>query len=210
MQRYYLEAESPFARFHSHLEPGCLDYLGTRCRLRVVPNISRLASAFRSCALPVIYLRLCGEAEDRSDLQRTFLEVHRQAESQGFPGLYPLISDPFSEVIPALTPEPQDMTFCKTTYSAFTSAPAFEEFLSRSGIETLVFTGLATSQCVETTARDAADRDFRIIHVDDAQADYSETSHRASLYSSQGVCGGQVRDTAPLLEQLRDGGEGVS
>jgi len=41
--------------------------------------------------------------------------------------------------------------FCKTTYSAFTSS-ALADHLSDQEIETLVFTGLATSQCVETTA----------------------------------------------------------
>jgi nicotinamidase-related amidase len=55
-----------------------------------------------------------------------------------------------------------------------------------------VFTGLSTSQCVETTARDASERGYHIVHIEDAQADYDELSHASSLYSSQGVCGGFI------------------
>lgn len=202
MQRYYLETTSTFARFHTELEPGCLDYIHQRCEETVIPNVSRLIGEFESAGLPVLFLRLCGDAEDRSDLQRTFANVHEQAAEQGFPGLYPLRSEPDSEVIPQFTDAHAERTFCKTTYSAFTSAPDFEACIQTLDRRTLIFTGLATSQCVDTTARDAADRDYQIIHVEDAQADYSETTHRASLYSSQGVCGGQIVLTEEVLGAL--------
>ena len=202
MQRYYLEASSAFARFHTHLEPGCLDYIHQRCEETVIPNISNLISRLKAAKRPILFLRLCGNKEDRSDLHRTFAKVHHQAAEQGFPGLYPLCSEPNSGVIAAFGSTHADRTFCKTTYSAFTSAPGFESCLQKLGCQTLIFTGLATSQCVETTARDAADRDYQIIHVEDAQADYSETTHRASLYSSQGVCGGRIVGTEEVLESL--------
>ena len=202
MQRYYLESTSAFARFHSSIDPGCLSYLLNRAEKIVIPNCARLIAGFRNAGYPVTYLRLCGVAEDRADLQHTFRKVHRDAEAQGFSNLYPLQTDPCSDVIPALASGARENEFCKTTYSAFTSAPKFAQFLEEKRCRTLVFAGLATSQCVETTARDAADRDYEIIHVEDAQADYSETTHRASLYSSQGVCGGQILDTGSLLELL--------
>jgi nicotinamidase-related amidase len=201
MQRYYLEADSPFSRFHSHVDPGCLDHIRQRCRDIVIPNLQRLIKAFRGAGFPVVYLRLCGESEDRSDLQHTFSMVHCQAACQGYPNLYPLRSDPLSEVIPALAPEKGDHTFFKTTYSGFTSSPEFGAFLAEYPGRTLLFCGLATSQCVDTTARDAADRDYSVIHVEDGQADYSDTAHRAALYSSQGVCGGRIVDTHTVLSQ---------
>lgn len=203
MQRYYLEAASAFSRFHSRVDPGCLDYIQERCRRDVIPNTARLITGFRQASCPVVFLRLCGVAEDRSDLQQTFRDVHREAERSGYAGLYPLQTDPFSDVIPALASPGPRTEFCKTTYSAFTSTPEFEQFLAGANSRTLVFAGLATSQCVETTARDAADRNYRVVHVDDAQADYSEISHRASLYSSRGVCGGHVTDTDTLLKWLQ-------
>lgn len=206
LQRYYLDEASAFARFHEHCEPGCLDYIRRRCQLRVLPNVRRLLVTCRAAGVPVMFLRLCGLQEDRSDLQRTFREIHHKAADMGFSGLYPLASESASEIVaPLEAGQSGDRVFCKTTYSAFTSSPAFVETLDRLGIQTLIFTGLATSQCVETTARDAADRNYRVVHIDDAQADYSETSHRASLFSSQGVCGGRVVDTETMVAGLESG-----
>ena len=65
----------------------------------------------------------------------------------------------------------------------------------------LVFVGLATSQCVDTTARDAADRGYTVIHIEDGQADYNEMFHNASLFASRGVCGGLLYETDEYLER---------
>ncbi len=201
MQRYYLEPDSPFAQYHEHCEPGCLDYIHQRCGGTVIPNCQRLLARFRELALPVFYLRLCGAEPDRSDIHITFRNAHQRAEEAGFPGLYPVVSDPLSEVAPAISPQANDDVVIKTTFSAFTSAD-FEARLRQRDLHTLVFAGLATSQCVETTARDAADRGFVIVHAEDAQADYSEMTHRASLYSSHGVCGGRVVETGLIMDWL--------
>ena len=84
------------------------------------------------------------------------------------------------------------------------SATDIDRKLKNSGIEGLVFTGLATSQCVETTARDASDRGYSVIHINDAQADYDELTHNASLLSSRGVCGGALYDTSIFIEMMED------
>jgi nicotinamidase-related amidase len=45
---------------------------------------------------------------------------------------------------------------------------------------------------VDTTARDASDRGYKICFAEDALADYNEDYHRAALFASVGVCGGQI------------------
>ena len=40
-------------------------------------------------------------------------------------------------------------------------------------------TGITTNCCVETTARDAADRGFQVAIVAEATADYEEATHDA-------------------------------
>jgi nicotinamidase-related amidase len=42
-------------------------------------------------------------------------------------------------------------------------------------------TGVSTNTCVETTARDASDRGFESILVEDACASFDEASHVATL-----------------------------
>jgi biuret amidohydrolase len=202
MQNYYLRPASSYCRYFESLRPGCLDYILARCRDTVTPNILHLLGLFRELDLPVIYLRLCGTHPEREDLHRFFKAAWEEARERGFEDAYPLQGDPMSGVIGELSPGAGDSVICKTTYSPFAS-PEIDAALRARSVTGLVMTGLATSQCVETTARDASDRGYEIVHVEDAQADYDETSHRASLFASRGVCGGMVLETAQLIAHHR-------
>ncbi len=202
MQKYYLSEESSYYHYFTHLWPDSMDYILTRCRETVIPNIQRLYRFFQENSCPVVFLRLCSSDEERRDLHRFFRETNEKGRQLGFHNIYPLASDPMAEIIDEFRPDPDDkncIIIDKTTYSAFTSTQIAQIFKDR-GIQSLVFTGLATSQCVETTARDASDHGFTILHIEDAQADYDDISHNSSLYSSQGVCGGIIYDTNRFLD----------
>ena len=49
------------------------------------------------------------------------------------------------------------------------------------GIDTLLFTGVAAEICVETTLRDAFNRDFDIVAVSDVIVSWDEENYRAML-----------------------------
>ncbi len=201
MQRYYLEDTSPFFRYTEHRYPGAMSYIARRCRDIVIPNLIVLLTAARRRHIPIVYLKLCGEERDRGDLHPSFRRLDEEAVRDGFGHVYPRDSEPLSDIIPALAPKPNDRVLRKTTFSGFTSSN-LDDHLRQMDIGILLTTGLATSQCVETTARDAADRGYRIVHVEDAQADYSRDMHRASLHASQGVCGGEILKTARVIRML--------
>lgn len=193
MQWYYLSEASSYCKYFSYLWPDSMSYILERCTDIVIPNIQRLINYFHDNGCHVIYLRLCGTDPERKDIHRFFKETFDRGKELGFHDIYPLEDDPASRVVDALKPDseyPGTTVITKTTYSAFTSSN-IEEILKKKEISTLVFTGLATSQCVDTTARDASDRGINVIHIEDAQADYDEIGHTSSLYSSQGVCGGE-------------------
>jgi biuret amidohydrolase len=198
MQNYYLKKSSAYCSYFNTLQPGCLDYIMHRCESTVIPNIRLLLGHFRGLSLPPVYLRLCGKDPDRSDLHHFFRESYLKGKRAGFVGVYPLAGDPDAAVVDEITPLPDETVIDKTTFSPFT-ATGIDRMLRAMGITTLMFTGLATSQCVETTARDASDRGYRVIHVEDAQADYDEASHIHSLFSSQGVCGGYIVKTDDVI-----------
>ena len=103
-----------------------------------------------------------------------------------------------AEIHDEIKPDKGAIIIDKTTYSPFTST-RIKTILLELSVNQIVFTGLATSQCVETTARDASDHGFSVIHIEDAQADYEELAHISSLYSSKGVCGGLIMSTEELL-----------
>lgn len=201
MQNYYLQSDAPFARYHA-LRAGddALDYIQQRVNRIVLPNIGRLLFFFRERGRPVVFLRLCAQKADRSDLHPAFRAVWRDGANIDIPDVYPLASDPLAEVHPAIAPRPSEIVINKTTFSAFTST-RLDEILRELCVHTLVFAGLATSQCVDTTARDAADRGYTVIHIEDGQADYNEMFHNASLFASRGVCGGLLYETDEYLER---------
>ncbi len=204
LQRYYLDPEANFRRYPESRNPAAFEYIEARCRDVVIPNATALVEHFRNQEWPVVFLRLCGQNPDRSDLHQCFFESNEIAADAGYPGLYPLADEPLAAVVPEITPEPRERVLDKVTFSGFTSTD-LEDILVELDAGELVFCGLATSQCVDTTARDAADRGYPVIHVEDAQADYSEMMHQAALYASQGVCGGHVYSTEEVLNTDRPG-----
>ena len=140
------------------------------------------------------------EKPDRSDLHHFFRESHLKGKRAGFDGVYPLADEPCAAIVDEIRPLPGETVIDKTTFSPFTFT-GIDGILRTMGVTTLLFAGLSTSQCVETTARDASDRGYHVIHVEDAQADYDEASHIHSLCSSQGVCGGYVVKTEDVIRR---------
>lgn len=194
VQRYYLEPASPFFAFSELCWPGSMSYIGDRVNDSVFPAVKRLKAAFSSLGWPTVYLRLCSGAEDRSDLHRFFRAFWAQARSAGFEDAYPLADDPWASVAQEIAPERGDIVIDKATYSGF-SRPELERALRDLGVGAVVMTGLATSQCVDTTARAASELGYLVVHVEDGQADYGNDQHEAALYASRGVCGGHVVDS---------------
>ena len=201
LQRYYLDAQASFVTFFESVHPGASHYISQRCRDEVIPNLSRVVQRTRQLGRPIIYLRLCGLAEDRSDLHRHFLKCYREALEAGFPDLYPLAGDPLAEVVPEVAPLPGDHVLEKTTYSGFTSS-SIEGLLRDLKLERLVMTGRDTGHRCRGRRSDASDRGYGIVHLEDCQADYHEISHRASLFASRSVCGGHVLEADDFLDWL--------
>ena len=205
MQKYYLSHESSYYRFFTKKYPGCMDYIFKRCDEFVVPNIKKLYEFFLHENMNIIFLKLCGKDPKRKDLHKAFSATWQLGKTEGFADVYPLEIEAHADIIDELAPFDNNAHITiinKTTYSPFTFTN-IDSILQEHGIKKLVFTGLATSQCVETSARDAADRGYEVVLIEDAQADYTEESHIASIYSSQGVCGGNIYTTDGFIELYR-------
>src|SRR5208337_3519512 len=96
MQKYYLLPESSYFRYFNSINPGCLDYIYDRCRTEVIPNIRKLIDLFHRTERKIIYLKLCSEKNDRSDLHRFFRNSNISAEKAGYRDVYPLCTDPMA------------------------------------------------------------------------------------------------------------------
>lgn len=86
------------------------------------------------------------------------------------------------EIFEELTPGPDDSIVDKPRASALYGS-RLEAVLRGGGTDTVIVAGVTTAMCVESTVRELADRDFRVLVVGEACADWSEERHRAALES---------------------------
>jgi nicotinamidase-related amidase len=87
----------------------------------------------------------------------------------------------------------------KTTMSAFHSS-GFERLMRAWGVSQLCFTGVSTNSCVEGTARDAADRGFQALLVEDGCGAASARLHEATCENFQRLLGRVVSSATVLAE----------
>jgi nicotinamidase-related amidase len=168
------------------------DYRFSRIEQLVVPNIARLLDSFRSLGLPRIFIRLgsqlagCGDiAPYLRALEHDFGNI---AGAREF------------EILDELAPVPGEPVITKLSASAFTSS-GIDALLRNLSLSTLLFAGVSTSQCVDLTARDAADRGYQCVIVSDAVAEDVPEFHAATLKQFQAMYGA-VMATSEVLTEL--------
>jgi nicotinamidase-related amidase len=167
-----------------------LEYYLSRMEQTVVPNVARLADAFRRVGAPVIYTRcvsLRGDGSDQTWRHRSF-------------GLVCSLDSEDAQILDEVAPQDGDILLNKTGSSVFNSTNA-EHLLRNLGVTTLVVTGIFTNSCVEGTTRDAGDLDFRVLLAEDACAAMSPSGHANALgYLDANFC--HVRSTEAILTLL--------
>ena len=82
----------------------------------------------------------------------------------------------WSEIVPELGPREGDLLVTKRQWGAFYGTD-LEMQLRRRGVRTIVLGGIATNFGVESTARDAWERGYEIVFVEDATAALSPEAH---------------------------------
>jgi nicotinamidase-related amidase len=103
-----------------------------------------------------------------------------------------------AEIVDQLKPPPSDVVIDKSRYSAFYGT-RLEPTLTSLEIKSLVICGVTTNMCVETTARDASQRDYRVFVVSDATGELDRGRHDHALFTI-GFGFGWVVNTADVLE----------
>lgn len=199
MQNYCCNPGAGLGPMLAERHPDVAAYTTTRLET-VIPAASRLVEAFRRAGRPVIFTRHGPLLADGSDMIARRRRRDADAlEETSAPALWH--SGTFEHrVIAALEPLEGELVLEKNTSSAFNST-GIEWLLRNLGLTTLVVVGVATDMCVETTARDAADRGFDVIVVEDATMTYYEHHHRAALSGFARVFG-QVWDSGRVLAAL--------
>jgi ureidoacrylate peracid hydrolase len=105
-------------------------------------------------------------------------------------------------IVDALTPQPGDIVIPKTRYSGFFNTN-IDSVLRARGIRNLVFTGIATNVCVESSLRDAFHLEYFGVVLEDATHHAGpEFIQKASLYNIETFFG-WVSTTADFCGAIR-------
>jgi len=197
-QRYFARPDYPFAQVFESLVPGATEGYFERVKSTVLPNIKRLQGCFRAQDLPVMFLSFGSYLEDGRDLPAWIKDFDELGMNLLRRHTNPVVNDESWQVEDSVAPLPGELVLSKNTSGPLNSTK-LDQILHNAGINSLVVCGLTTAVCVTQTAREAADRSFRVIVAEDACTEMSEEMHRAALFTFSYVFG-RVRKTEEVVK----------
>ena len=165
MQNCFLHPEGTFGKLGLDVAP----------LQKAIPGCVALAEAARRAGVPVIHVHTTWRPDYR-DAGLIWNELKRPMRDTGA-----LVAGSFDAlIVDELTPEPADFVVVKHRYSAFYGTD-LEVLLSSLWIMSVVVCGVTTNICIETTARDAAQRNYRTYVPRDATAEVDPEKHDHAL-----------------------------
>lgn len=200
MQRYFVRPEYPWGQAVIKLWPDkATDYF-KRVTNVVVPNCQKLQKAFRAAQASIVYTAFGSAREDGLDMPRWARKINALGRESVGKALFPPFKDPSCQVDDSLAPAPDEVVLTKSSSGPLNSTK-LDQMLHTLGIDTLVVTGVVTEICVTQTAREFADRDFKVAVVEDACASMNEEHHRAALEVFSD-CFGEVSTTDKVIARM--------
>ena len=191
------------------LEPGGFGaMLGndvSALRRTIEPN-RRLLAAWRAAGLLVIHTRE-GHRPDLTDLPQAKKERGKSSITIGDAGPMGRIlvrGEPGHDIIPELAPVPGEPVIDKPGKGAF-FATDLQAVLHNRGIRQLVITGVTTEVCVHTTVREANDRGYECLVLEDCCGSYFAEFHAVALkmITAQGGIFGWVASSPQVVAALQ-------
>ncbi|MGZ3382220.1 MAG: cysteine hydrolase family protein [Isosphaeraceae bacterium] len=190
---------------------GMLDLAGIDVRSagEVVANARLVCDAARAAGLPIIYLTIGYPADQSTAGGSDSPNPHKELslclvrERPELRGKLLTFGTWDFQIVEELTPEPSDIVIVKSRYSGFYGTE-LDSVLRGRGIRNLLFTGIASNVCVESTIRDAYFNEYWPVLIEDAtMAAGPPEIHRAPIYNVKTFFGWvcSAEDTATVLRQ---------
>jgi biuret amidohydrolase len=191
------------------IEPGGFgETLGNDVSLlaKIIPACQAVLAAWRASGGLVVHTRESHQ-RDLSDCPPSKLKRGSPGLRIGDIGAMGRIlvqGEPGNQIIDALAPQPGEVVIDKPGKGAF-YATNLNELLQARGINQLVFMGVTTEVCVQTSMREANDRGYECLLLEDCTESYFPEFKAATLamITAQGAIVGWTAHSDELLTALR-------
>jgi nicotinamidase-related amidase len=167
------------------IEPGGFgETLGNNVGLlaAIVPTVRRLLDTCRQAGITIIHTREA-HRPDLSDLPPAKRDRGNPKLRIGDPsamGRILVAGEPGNDIVPACAPLPGEIVIDKPGKGAFYATP-LGDILRLKGTTHLLFAGVTTEVCVQTTMREANDRGYDCLLVEDATESYFPEFKKAAM-----------------------------
>ncbi len=174
------------------LQHGIVNRPGSapRSGAEVVRNAAQIADKFRKLGAPVVLVNVNFHPDFKDRL-------NVPVDVPFAPGALP---SNWAELVPEIGPQAGDLRITKHQWGAFYGTE-LDLQLRRRDVRTIVLGGIATNLGVESTARDAYERGYHQILVEDAMASFSAEWHEFAVKNIFPRLG-NVCSTAEVLSRL--------
>jgi len=142
----------------------------------MVPRLIALIDEARAASVPVVFVRT---THDETDDSASWLSRYALEPDQAPPGVICRTGSWGAEFY-GVAPEAGDIVITKHRYSAFVGT-SLDMTLRTMGARSLLFTGVATEVCVESSLRDGLSAEYLVGLVADAAATYTTQAQDASI-----------------------------
>lgn len=138
--------------------------------------------------IPIIYSKITPLPKDYESSFRTymFMKRFRIKDPEKLPRFL-VPGTPEAEIPSEVAPLDTDIIIEKNTASIFIGTN-FEYLMRNKGIDTILFTGIATEFGVASSARDSCNRGFYTVVVEDCVSSFNQKHHEMTLEILKTIC----------------------
>lgn len=173
--------------------------------MNIVPAIGRLLEVFRRLRLPVIHTREAHHPDlsDCPPSKRLRGKGGLRIGDVGPMGRLLIDGEPGNDIIAPLKPLADEYEITKPGKGAFYATP-LQAILQELAVTHLLMAGVTTEVCVQTTMREANDRGYECLLIEDATGSYFPQFKRATLdmITAQGGIVGWTAMTDDVISAL--------
>jgi len=173
----------------------------------IIPELNNLLQCARELGLPIVHTREAHQPDlsDCPEAKRQRGRCSLRIGDQGPMGRLLIEGEAGNNLVPELQPLDGELNIAKPGKGMFYNTPV-QEWLQAQGVTQLLFTGVTTEVCVQTSMREANDRGYECLIVEDCTESYFPAFKQAAIEMmiAQDAIIGWKANSQALQQALRE------